>query len=211
MEFDAAEFESIENDERYQDQVRRSREHAKTGASDKIVDCNLVEFYSAKDTCDLYGRFLTNCMYAKVEVDGVVYRSSAHYYQMQKFIIRPDDPFVIDWCRAAHTPVDVQIRNNAIIREQMAIMTPVHVAKYGQTMRSAPVRGDWERVKKSVMYRALVAKFTQNPELTAELKRTGGAILVERAPTDSIWAINSRGVGSNWLGIMLMMVRNILE
>lgn len=210
MEYDQAEFDAIEADQKYKDQTARSRAFA-APHTDKIVDNDLVEFYGSKAQTDPYGKWLSNCVYANVTIDNVVYRSSEHYYQCQKFNIRKDDPSVVAWCKTRSIPLDHQLAVNELFRSQLLTLTPVGVAKEGQTNRAIPMRGDWEQVKRRVMYDAVLAKFLQNKDFADALKNTGNAVLVERAPTDSIWAINSKGRGSNWLGVILMMVRSVLE
>lgn len=210
MDFDKVEFESIESDQYYKDQIARSRQNA-SPILPKIVDDDLVEFYGSRTQFDPFGKWLSNCTYSPLIINGVSYRSSEHYYQIQKFTIRVDDPTIIDWCKRNRISPEDQLKVNANVHQQMATMTPVGVARFGQTTRNVPIRGDWEDVKRQVMYDAVLAKFIQNKDFANELIKTGNAVLVERAPTDSIWAINHIGKGSNWLGITLMMVRSILE
>lgn len=77
----------------------------------------------------------------------------------------------------------------------------------------------WECVRLGFMTYVNLLKFEQNPEYLAELKSTGGRILVEASPTDRIWGIG-RSVeeaaggaewrGRNLLGEALMTVRGLL-
>ena len=48
-------------------------------------------------------------------------------------------------------------------------------------------RSDWNDIKEQVMYRALVAKFTQNPQLTKVLISTKERLLVEHTRLDRYW------------------------
>jgi ribA/ribD-fused uncharacterized protein len=66
-------------------------------------------------------------------------------------------------------------------------------------------------IRNEVMWRALAAKYTQNEDYKSELLETGNKVLIERAPTDAYWAINSSGSGENMLGLMLMAIRNLLR
>ena len=73
----------------------------------------------------------------------------------------------------------------------------------------------------NVVYRGNLAKFTQNPDLAEELLATAGTTIVEASPEDCLWGIG-RGVddplareraawrGENWLGEVLMAVRDAL-
>ena len=82
------------------------------------------------------------------------------------------------------------------------------MANWGRTTRDYKIRKDWNDVRVDVMYQALLAKFTQNPEFKQALKSTGDSVLIERAHTDKYWAIDDDGVGENMLGKLLMLVRD---
>jgi ribA/ribD-fused uncharacterized protein len=56
-------------------------------------------------------------------------------------------------------------------------------------------------VKDDLMRQALLAKFTQHPDLCAMLLRTGDARIVEHAPGDSYWGDGGDGSGKNMLGV----------
>ncbi|MEO1654175.1 MAG: NADAR family protein [Bacteroidota bacterium] len=76
--------------------------------------------------------------------------SSAHYFQAQKCEGRAQE---------------TKIRQAS---------TPMMVAPLGQSRR-VTLRSDWDRVKDSVMYDAVYAKFTQLADLRAPLLSTGEA------------------------------------
>ncbi len=76
----------------------------------------------------------------------------------------------------------------------------------------------WNGVRQIVVYRGLLAKFSQNENLYRKLKRTGTAILAECAVHDKIWGIGlsmhdanrfhiQKWKGKNLLGFALMQVR----
>ena len=69
-------------------------------------------------------------------------------------------------------------------------------------------RADWEDVKLNVMRKALLAKFTQHDNLRQKLIKTGERVLVERSPHDSFWGDGGDGSGQNWLGWLLMEIRD---
>lgn len=218
MEYDPNEIATVRDCGRYREQLDRSKENAAANTMQgitlprKIVDDQLIEFYGAErgDNNDQYGKWLSNCVYARIVIDGEINNSSEHYYQREKFRISREDPNVIKWCKERRTPIDIQLRSNQTVRDAMAILSPVQVAKFGQSTRDAPIRGDWEDIKNMVMWKALVAKFTQNPTFAEALKNTYPRILIERAPTDKYWAINNAGTGENTLGVMLMVLRDML-
>lgn len=66
------------------------------------------------------------------------------------------------------------------------LLFDLHEATMGRD-RSLPWRSDWNAVKDDVMYKCLVAKFTQHPKLAELLLSTGDAKLVEHSNKDSYW------------------------
>lgn len=78
------------------------------------------------------------------------------------------------------------------------------------TTRDFPLRTDWESVKETIMYDALLAKFSQNEDAKKVLLQTGDATIIEDAPHDFVWGIGD-GSGANKLGIALMKVRATLS
>lgn len=83
----------------------------------------------------------------------------------------------------------------------------------------ASVKPIWERVRKNVLKRGVRAKFAQNPELLEQLLNTGDALLCECAGKDTTWGIGinlhdpswhnvSNWRGSNYLGVILMELRD---
>lgn len=124
--------------------------------------------------------FCSNFYPAAIDVEGLTYPTTEHYYAAQK-CAEPADANVV---RLATTP--------------------------GQAKRWArdfALRGDWERVKLDVMRTALWAKFTQHPKLAAKLRATSDVTLVEdNTWGDRFWGV-CNGDGLNWLGTLLMDVR----
>jgi ribA/ribD-fused uncharacterized protein len=215
MEFDPAALALIRESPDYITEIARCRQAAITAVQSrppKRIDGSVIEFYGKErdGNNDIYGKWFSNCVPATCVIDGVTYPSSEHYYQCAKFHI-VEDLHIQKWCADQNITFNVQNANNEAIRDQMMTMSPVNVARFGQTIRTAPIRSDWKSVKNNVMWRALIAKFTQNPEFAAQLVATGNKILIERAPTDRIWAINNNGIGENMLGCMLMMLRELID
>ena len=77
--------------------------------------------------------------------------------------------------------------------------------------RSRPLRADWERVRDELMRKAVLAKFTQHPEIRELLLGTGDAMLVEHTTNDSYWGDGGDGRGLNMLGQILVSVREELR
>ena len=80
----------------------------------------------------------------------------------------------------------------------------------------------WNGVRQIEVYEGLLAKFSQNAGLWAQLKATGNAMLVECAVKDRIWGIGlsmhdparfnpNQWRGKNLLGYALMLARRKLN
>ncbi len=132
-----------------------------------------------------YGEF-SNFSRHPIDIGGVTWPTSEHYFQAQKF---------------AGTPFEEEVR---------AQSTPMLAAQMGRR-RDLPFHADWDDVKDDVMRAALKAKFTQHPDLRALLLGTGDAILVEHTRNDAYWADGGDGSGRNRLGELLMELRGTLQ
>ena len=127
----------------------------------------------------------TNFADYEIEIDGIHYRTTEHYFQSQKLI---GTPFLSKLCE--------------LPRPRQAFEYP------RQPQVSVWVRQDWHSIKDDVMYRALIAKFTKYPHLKRHLLSTGDRKLVEHSPYDSYWGDGPDGNGQNRLGELLMRLRS---
>lgn len=92
-------------------------------------------------------------------------------------------------------------------RVQFINLSPKEAKRKG---RHVKLRGDWERVKETIMYDVVKAKFTQNEQIKRKLIDTGDALLIEgNTWNDTIWGM-CNGIGQNKLGKVLMKVRKEL-
>ena len=131
------------------------------------------------DSFDGEYRFLSNFHFARVEYEGVYYRSVEHAYQAAKCA----DPDHRKTFERMHSPA---------------------MAK--RAGRKVELRSDWEDVKERVMLDLLRQKFDYN-DLRDALLATGDEELVEgNWWGDTYWGV-CRGVGENRLGRLLMQVR----
>lgn len=100
------------------------------------------------------------------------------------------------------------------------ILTEKDVSKVKQYGRQIANYDDvvWNGIRQIIVYRGLLAKFSQNQELGRKLKETGEAVLAECAVHDKIWGIGlsmqdtnrfnmQKWNGQNLLGFSLMQVR----
>ncbi|GHU54777.1 hypothetical protein FACS189442_1470 [Spirochaetia bacterium] len=132
-----------------------------------------------------YG-FLSNYYSVDILIDGIIYKSSEHYYQSQKTLDPEQERLIIN----AETPEEAKKRGNSpdLVR-----------------------RPDWDTRKVIAMRRALEAKFTQNPELREQLLETADAVLIENSEVDYYWGIGADGSGKSMLGKLLMERRTELQ
>lgn len=129
-----------------------------------------------------YG-FLSNFYLSTIYIDKKPYSSVEHAYQ-------------------AHKTLDEGIRE--LIRKAP---TPQEAKKLG---RCVQLRPDWDQVKLSLMRSFLEKKF-DNPFLRQMLIDTGDADLIHNNSwNDLFWGV-SRGRGQNWLGRILMELREELR
>jgi ribA/ribD-fused uncharacterized protein len=129
-------------------------------------------------------RFLSNFWYARVWYDGLEYSSVEHAYQAAKSLDKGDR---------------IVIKNLA---------KPGEAKRYGGRV---PIREDWETVKIDIMSDLVEQKFKLNSKLRAQLLATGNEWLEETNTWgDTFWGV-CNGVGQNWLGAILMSVREKLR
>lgn len=141
-------------------------------------------FHTQKGEFGFLSNFYKNHL---IEIEGLVWPTTEHYYQAMKF---PDHPEIRE-----------QIRNTSWAgRAKMLARKHYHLFDEQRFVS----------IKNMVMYRALVAKFTQHPGLREQLLATGSIRLVEHTEIDSYWGDSGDGSGMNMLGRMLMLLRQEL-
>ena len=142
-------------------------------------------------TIEFYGGLLSNFSPHPIEVDGKQYPTVENWFQSQK----------------AH---GIDPDHEELVRTEQDAWQAKRLGRTG------PLRPDWEAVNEAVMYRGLRAKFTQHPELAAELVATGWEEIVEHTPVeppfaDFYWGDGGTGAGRNRLGCLLMRLRGELQ
>lgn len=138
----------------------------------------VIRFYRPVDP---WGE-LSNFAPYPLAMEGLVWPTSEHWFQAQKF---PGSPHA-ERIRQAATPMDA--------------------AHLGRD-RSQRMRPDWHTVRDQVMKQALVAKFSQHQHCRDVLLSTADAWLIEHTRNDSYWGDGGHGRGQNRLGLLLMEVR----
>lgn len=142
----------------------------------------VINFYSVSDE---FGEFSNFAPYP-VRIDGVIWPTSEHYFQAQKFQDK---------------------EHQASIRKARS---PMQAARLGRSRRR-PLRKDWEAVKVAIMRIAVLEKFKQHENLRKLLLSTGDSKIVEHTDNDSYWGDGGDGSGKNMLGRLLMEVRGRLK
>jgi ribA/ribD-fused uncharacterized protein len=137
-----------------------------------------IRFFSKSET----HREFSNFAPFPIDLDGLRWPTTEHYYQAQKFT---DDELKTK-IRKAEKP---------IIAKNLA-------DKYRDQMRA-----DWDAVKDEVMYRAVRRKFELHAELRELLRATGEEAIEEAAPTDYYWGVGREGTGQNKLGKIIARIR----
>lgn len=127
-------------------------------------------------------RFLSNFWPARVELDGMTFPTVEHAYVAAK-------------------------TTSIAKRESVACIS--HAGKVKRFGRTLVLREDWEEVKLGVMTDLVRQKF-KHPDLAQLLKNTREHDLIEgNTWGDTYWGV-CKGVGTNHLGRILMMVRGEL-
>ena len=153
----------------------------KKGAT-TMYPTDTIYFYAQTDA---YSEFSNFAPYG-IEMDGVWWPTTEHYFQAQKFA-------------------------DAGYREKIRRESRPKGAKTLGMTRAYPLRSDWEEVKDSIMRHAILAKFRTHKRLAELLDGTGDRQIVENAPTDNYWGCGPDGAGLNRLGSILMSVREELR
>ena len=137
---------------------------------------------------------------APMTIDRIEYNSCEQYMMHQKALLF-DDHIIAD----------------LIMQEK----NPKEQKKYGRQIRNFD-KALWEKNCLAIVFEGNLAKFSQNPELKAEMLSTGNKIFVEASPLDNIWGIGldenaeniddpSYWLGLNLLGQALTLVKNQLR
>ena len=128
-------------------------------------------------------RFLSNFYLKRVDFEGMTYPTNEHAFQAAKTF-------------------------NIKARERISkLATPADAKKAG---RALVLRENWDQIKYSVMKDIVRIKFSI-PELKQALLDTGDQELIEgNWWGDYTWGV-CNGVGTNWLGKMLVEVREEIK
>ena len=129
--------------------------------------------------------FFSNYAAFPIALDGQTWPTAEHYFQARQFKDKKLDKELVKYKSAS-----IAVR---LCREQ-----------------ADRIRKDWDKVKDTIMYDAVRAKFTQHEILKEKLLATGESPIVHAAPDNDYWGDGGDGSGKNMMGKILMKVRKEL-
>lgn len=132
-------------------------------------------------------RFLSNFASTAFYYDGELWPSAEHLYQALKFAGASEE------------------------REAIRRLATPQVAREFSKQHATARRDAWYERRVGTMRLTLVLKFSQSPDLKAQLAATGHVDLLHYAPWDGFWGSGRNGQGQNIHGKLLMGIRSQLS
>lgn len=167
-----------------------------------------IEFYKKGEP---YYEF-SNFYEAKVTYNGIVYPTSEHAYQAAKFIGNTkEEKEYIDIIRKANTPGIAFVLAKQKTGGGYKWRTDLNPIIQKYLNLGVSMRPDWEDVKIEIMAEIVHNKFMYNEKLKKLLVSTGDRYIAEHTNRDSFWADGGDGSGENWLGRILMALRDVIN
>lgn len=178
-----------------------------------------IDFYRQQDD---YGE-LSNFWILE---EPIVYRkwtfpSSEHLYHALKFMYTgapKQNKIMIDLISGSTTPYKSKLVSAYCQKSQESQKSPKtpqfvwQQVLYKQAQKAykkgARINPNLDSVKLKIMRKALIEKFSVSEKASSVLLSTGDAILRESSVHDSFWGIGKDGKGKNWLGKLLMEIRD---
>ncbi len=135
-------------------------------------------------------------------------RDAAKYPWLSNFYVHPlIDSDAREWRTAEHYYQALKFEDKLLQEEIRKVRTPKQAKELAHLMAPASGRKDWLEVRINMMRIVLRRKFA-DPELRDKLENTGGKWLVEHRLKDGFWGCGPRMTGHNWLGKLLMEIRD---
>ena len=140
--------------------------------------------------------YLSNWFLSEFTVGGITFSSMEQYMMYEKAVLSKD-----------HITAEIILQT-----DDVAVIKAL-----GRTAQNFDDKV-WVKEREGIVYRGLLEKFRQNPELAEKLEQTGEDIIAECAVKDRIWGIGlsmkdenrlsiDKWRGQNLLGRILMRVR----
>lgn len=150
--------------------------------SNRSKSSDVVSFFKAWDSNGILSNFSPH----PISVGGEVYATIEHWYQSQKLVGVSED----------------------ISKRVKTAISPEEAATIGRRAeREGNIRRDWADVKLAVMETGLRAKFGADGPARRALLATGTKQIIESSPHDYFWGCGWNKTGANWLGHLLMKIR----
>jgi ribA/ribD-fused uncharacterized protein len=130
-----------------------------------------------------------------IEPDNKIYKSSEHLYQA----LKSKNKLWHSIIRNIERPEETKNLSRKKIKTLLA-----------NNKTTFLLREDWDFVKIDIMRMILFLKFSQNAELKEKLIQINGQIEERNCWNDRFWG-TVNGIGENWLGKILMEIREKLR
>ena len=148
-----------------------------------------IQFYDPNNSGAF--NFLCNFYPRPIHLDGKNWPTVEHYFQAQKFIQHPKAAWVAELIRLCPDPNLIKKLANC---REFRVFYP----------------NNWHGPRKiDLMRKALMAKFTQHPDLKERLLSTQQRRIEELF--DEEWGMGADGKGKNLAGRLLMEIRSKLQ
>jgi len=146
-----------------------------------------------------FGGICSQWVSSKFTIDGIEYNCAEQYMMAQKALF---------------------FKDKEQLQKIMNTDNPRDQKYYGRQVKNFDDK-KWSKISRGVVFKANMAKFTQNPRMLDELISYGNREIVEASPTDKIWGIGlavddpkihdkSNWQGTNWLGEVIMDVKKTI-
>lgn len=143
------------------------------------------------------------------ETDNAIYGFFEQYRPFSNFHVEPFRWRNKTWKTSEHAFQAAKTTDAKCYENIWAAKTASEAKSLGQR---CPLSPTWEADKNNIMYSILVAKFSQSPILKELLLSTGEKYLEETNDWgDTYWGKDTVKGGHNWLGEILMRVREELR
>lgn len=127
---------------------------------------------------------------------GVIGPFKDEFFWLSNFYIEPDK---------THVEGEYQALKSDPPTEWLKYVLPHDAKRAGRKLK---LRKDWDEIKIGIMQGLVTAKFNDHPELMQKLIETRPHTIIELNNwNDTFWGVY-RGYGQNWLGRILMHVRD---
>jgi predicted NAD-dependent protein-ADP-ribosyltransferase YbiA (DUF1768 family) len=167
-----------------------------------------IFFYKPKEA---YYEFSNFSLFG-FELDGIRWPTAEHYFQASKFTNLEYRAII----SMANTPNKAFILGQQKKKGGYASLWTLNRSDgrllnelIDQYKDVTLIREDWQVYRLEVMRKILKAKFSQNPNLHKLLLSTKGRDLIENSPRDSFWGVGKNKQGENFLGKLLMELRDL--